>query len=127
MVLLPSVTSKRTLRSALRTTLPSLTRPPSRMREPAGIFFSTTSVGELKKTIESFSAPSTSATATASTPSDEPINARRRCLRVMAPFPKLVPDSVVGVRQSRAAPDDTVFGIEGHQQLWLVSLRVRAL
>ena len=49
---LPSVTSKRTLRLLPRTSLPSLTRPPSRMRVPGSTCFSTTSLGELKNTIE---------------------------------------------------------------------------
>src|SRR5262245_31627733 len=56
------------------------------MRVPGLICFSTTSVGELKKTMESLSAPSTNATASASTPSAAPINVRRRCLRVIARF-----------------------------------------
>src|SRR5882757_625871 len=86
MVFSPSVTSKRTARSLPRTTLPGLTRPPSRMRLPGATCFSTTSLGELKKTIESLSALSTSATATASTPSAEPIKTKRRRLRVIAAF-----------------------------------------
>src|SRR5437868_5899564 len=83
MVLRPSVTSKRTARLSPRCTLPSFTRPPMRMRIPGLTCFSTTSVGELKNTIESLSAKSTSATASPSTPSAAPIKERRRCLRVM--------------------------------------------
>src|SRR6516165_7430146 len=67
-----------------RQTLPSFTRPPTRMRVPGLICFSTTSVGELKKTMDSLSAPSTKATASASTPSAVPMRERRRCLRVIA-------------------------------------------
>src|SRR5215467_7256831 len=113
MEFLPSVTSKRTRRLSLRSTLPSFTRPPSRMRVPAAICFSATSVGELKKTIESLSAPSTSATATASTERAEPIRASRRCLRVIATFllafeaqsfDQLVdPPQLVGVTGKRTA------------------------
>src|SRR5262245_48731172 len=83
MVLRPSVTSKRTARLSPRCTLPSFTRPPMRMRCPGLTCFSTTSVGELKNTIESLSARSTSATASASTPSAAPSKDRRRCLRVI--------------------------------------------
>src|SRR5262245_51585029 len=86
MVLLPSVTSKRTCMFSPRTTLPSLTRPPRRMRVPAMICFSATSVGELKNTIESLSATRMRATAIATTPSAEPIRMRRLCLRVIASF-----------------------------------------
>ena len=64
MARLPSVTSKRTLRLSPRTRLPGATSPPRRMRVPGATCFSTTSVGELKNTIESFSALSTSAAAT---------------------------------------------------------------
>ena len=53
------------------------------MRLPGATCFSTTSVGELKNTIESFSANSTSAAARPSTPSPAPIRVSRRCLRVM--------------------------------------------
>src|SRR5262249_50750545 len=56
-----------------------------RMRVPGVTSFSTTSVGELKNTMESLSAPSTSATAIASTPSAAPMRESRRCLRVIAP------------------------------------------
>src|SRR5215471_193409 len=83
MPFLPSVTSKRTVRLLPRATLPSLTSPPSLMRVPAGTCFSTTSLGELKKTIESRNALSISATATANTASPLPIKTRRRCLRVI--------------------------------------------
>src|SRR6266511_1856035 len=54
-----------------------------RMRVPGFTCFSTTSVGELKNTMESLSALSTSATASASTPSAAPISEKRRCLRVI--------------------------------------------
>ena len=60
-----------------------MTRPPSRMRVPGATCFSTTSLGELKNTMESRNALSISATATASTPSPPPIRTRRRCLRVI--------------------------------------------
>jgi hypothetical protein len=53
------------------------------MRLPGAIFFSTTSVGELKNTIESRSANNTSVAAMASTPIPEPIRISRRCLRVI--------------------------------------------
>src|SRR6266545_2686889 len=69
-----------------RTTLPSFTSPPSRMRVPAVMCFSATSVGELKNTIESLSANSTRPTARPSTASAEPIRTRRLCLRVLAPL-----------------------------------------
>src|SRR5262249_37044039 len=68
-----------------RATLPSFTRPPRRMRVPGLTSFSTTSVGELKNTMESLSAPSTRATASASTPSAVPMRESRRCLRVITP------------------------------------------
>ena len=45
--------------------VPSLTSPPSRMRVPGSSCFSTTSVGELKNTMESLSVVSTSAAASA--------------------------------------------------------------
>src|SRR5262245_37430261 len=67
-----------------RTTLPSFTSTPTRMAVPARMCFSATSVGELKKTMESRSANSTSPTATPSTASAEPIRTRRLCLRVIA-------------------------------------------
>src|SRR5215813_8404018 len=54
------------------------------MRVPGLMCFSTTSVGELKKTMDSLSAPSTRATASASTPRAAPMRERRRCLRVIA-------------------------------------------
>src|SRR5262249_14692157 len=57
--------------------------PQIRIRVPGGWCFSTTSVGELKNTIESRSAPSTSAAAIASTPRLVPIRTSRRCLRVI--------------------------------------------
>src|SRR5262245_16756558 len=56
------------------------------MRVPGLTLFSTTSVGELKNTIESLRANRTRAAATPSTARPEPINASRRCLRVMSPF-----------------------------------------
>src|SRR6185437_15734670 len=84
MSLLPSVTSKRIFRSAPRTTLPGLTRPPMRMRVPGAMCFSSTSLGELKNTIEPLSALSTRPTATARTPTLPPIKTSRRCLRVIA-------------------------------------------
>src|SRR5262245_44103383 len=87
MEFLPSVTSKRICRLSLRWTLPSFTRPPRRIRVPAAMCFSATSVGELKKTIESLSAPSTSATATASTERAEPMRTSRLCFRVIVTFP----------------------------------------
>src|SRR5712691_4077653 len=83
MARLPSVTSKRTLRFSPRARVPGLTRPPSRMRAPDCTCFSATSVGELKNTIESLSALKTSAAATVSTARPQPINTRRRCLRVI--------------------------------------------
>src|SRR5882672_11501923 len=86
MEFLLSVTSKRTWRLSPRSTLPSLTRPPSLMREPVAICFSATSVGELKKTIASLSAVSARATASASTVRAEPIRTRRRFLRVIVTF-----------------------------------------
>src|SRR3972149_6685181 len=66
-----------------RWTLPGLTSPPTRIRVPGAICFSAMSVGELKNTIESLSALSTSTAAIASTPRQEPIRIRRRCLRVI--------------------------------------------
>ena len=75
---------KRTDRLLPRTTVPFLTSPPSLMRVPAGTCFSTTSLGELKKTIESRSALSISETANATTAIPLPIKTRRRCLRVIA-------------------------------------------
>src|SRR5215469_4747959 len=57
------------------------------MRLPGATCLSTTSVGELKKTIDSRSALSTSATAMASTQSAEPIRNNRRFLRVIALAP----------------------------------------
>src|SRR6516165_10656221 len=94
MPFLPSVTSKRTVRLLPRATLPSLTSPPSLMRVPAGTCFSTTSLGELKKTIESRNALSISATATANTTSSLPIKTRRRRLRVIvAPISSLKPQT----------------------------------
>src|SRR5262249_34810445 len=80
---LPSVTSNFTARFSPRTRLPGATSPPSRMRVPGAICFSETSVGELKNTIESLSAVSTSAAAMPSTPTPAAIRARRRCLRVI--------------------------------------------
>src|SRR5882672_1945607 len=71
------------MRASPRTTLPGTTRPPRRMRTPGFTCFSTTSVGELKNTIESFSANSTRPTASPSTPTPAAIKAKRRCLRVM--------------------------------------------
>src|SRR5580700_9159127 len=53
------------------------------MRVPGLTCFSTTSLGELKNTIESRNAFSISPTATARTPSEPPIRTRRRCLRVI--------------------------------------------
>src|SRR5947209_8680786 len=82
MTWLPSAISKRAVMLS-RTTLPGLTRPPRRMRVPAPTCFSTTSVGVLKNTMESRSALSTSATATARTVRLAPMRTRRRCLRVM--------------------------------------------
>src|SRR5262245_54398224 len=64
--------------------LPGFTSPPIRMRVPGAICFSARSVGELKKTIESRRAPSTNATAMASTPRLAPIRINRRCLRVIS-------------------------------------------
>jgi len=55
-----------------------------RRRVPGLTFFSTTSLGELKKTRSSLSALSTNATASASTASAVPISEKRRCLRVIA-------------------------------------------
>src|SRR5258705_9371996 len=63
--------------------LPSFTRPPRRMRAPGAICFSTTSVGELKKTIEPSRAVSTRPTASTSTARAEPIRTSGRCLRVI--------------------------------------------
>src|SRR5262245_19093538 len=80
---LPSVTSNLMARFSPRTRLPGATRPPSRMRVPGVMCFSVTSVGELKNTIESLSAVSTSAAAMPSTPTPAAIRARRRCLRVI--------------------------------------------
>src|SRR6516164_1833867 len=95
MPFLPSVTSKRTVRLLPRATLPSLTSPPSLMRVPAGTCFSTTSLGELKKTIESRNALSISATATANTTSPLPIKTRRRRLRVIvAPISSVKPETL---------------------------------
>jgi hypothetical protein len=65
------------------------------MRVPAGTCFSTTSLGELKKTIESRNALSISATATANTTIPLPIKTRRRCLRVIvAPFLSFEPETL---------------------------------
>src|SRR6185312_2529425 len=80
----PSVTSKRIFRSVPRWTLPGLTSPPMRMRVPGAICFVSTSLGELKNTIEPLSAFSTRPTATARTPIEPPIRTSRRCLRVIA-------------------------------------------
>src|SRR5580692_12901368 len=66
------------------TKLPSFTKPPSRIRVPGSTCFAATSLGELKKTMESRNALSISATATASMASPPPISVRRRCLRVIA-------------------------------------------
>src|SRR5437588_5991367 len=55
-----------------------------RMRWPALTCFSTRSVGELKKTIESWSAISTSPAASPSTASAPPISLRRLCRRVIS-------------------------------------------
>src|ERR1700761_4600926 len=57
------------------------------MRAPGAICLSATSLGELKNTIESRNALSISATATARTPSEQPIRTRRRCLRVIFASP----------------------------------------
>ena len=54
-----------------------------RIRVPGDSDFSATSVGELKKTIESRSAPSTRAVAAARTLTLTPIKINRRCLRVI--------------------------------------------
>src|SRR5262249_35250377 len=80
------------------------------------ICFSTTSVGELKKTMDSLSAPSTKATARAITPSAAPMRERRRCLRVMArlrlafeakSFEEIVePPQFAGVARERTARMD---------------------
>jgi hypothetical protein len=71
-----------------------LTSPPSLMRVPAGTCFSTTSLGELKKTIESRSALSMSATAMANTAIPLPIKTSRRCLRVIVtPILSLEPET----------------------------------
>src|SRR6266480_4074284 len=80
---LPSVTAKRTASLSSRAMLPALTSPPTRMRVPGVTRFSTTSVGELKNTMESLSAESTRRAATPRTLRAEPIRMRRRCLRVM--------------------------------------------
>src|SRR4051812_37634184 len=53
------------------------------MRAPGATCFSSTSVGELKNTIASFKAYSTSPAARPSTPRPAPIRVSRRCLRVM--------------------------------------------
>jgi hypothetical protein len=66
-----------------RSTLPGFTSPPILIRVPGTTRFSATSVGELKNTMESRNAPSTSAAAIASTPKLVPIRTSRRCLRVI--------------------------------------------
>ena len=72
-----------------------MTSPPSLMRVPEGTCFSTTSVGELKKTMESRRALSISATATANTTSPLPIKTRRRRLRVIvAPISSVKPETL---------------------------------
>src|SRR5262245_499691 len=85
MSVFPSVTEKRTSRLSPRSTLPGFTNPPILIRVPGTTRFSATSVGELKNTMESRNAPSTSAAAIASTPKLVPIRTSRRCLRVI-PF-----------------------------------------
>src|ERR1700720_1481500 len=113
MPVLPSVTSKPTDRLLPRTPVPFLTSPPSLMRVPVGTCFSTTSLGELKNTIEPRSALSINATATANTAIALPIKTRRRCLRVIVtPILSLEPETfgevvdaldLVGLVEQRAA------------------------
>src|SRR5512132_2548769 len=74
MSVFPSVTEKRTSRLSPRSTLPGFTNPPILIRAPGTTRFSATSVGELKNTMESRNAPSTSAAAIASTPRLVPIS-----------------------------------------------------
>src|SRR5262249_20772725 len=56
---------------------------PMRKRVPGLTCFSASSVGVLKKTMESLSALSTNATASARMPRAAPIREKRRCLRVI--------------------------------------------
>src|SRR5215475_2818901 len=83
MSVVPSITENRTSKLSPRSTLPGFTSPPILIRVPGTTCFLATSVGELKKTIESRNAPSTSAAAIVSTPKLVPIRTSRRCLRVI--------------------------------------------
>src|SRR3972149_4908749 len=101
-----------------RWTLPGLTSPPTRMRVPGAICFSAISVGELKNTIESLIALSTSTAAIANTPRLEPIRIRRRCLRVItyrscSPFEPQAFDHVVDLAKLVGIAGQRPLGIGG--------------
>src|SRR5262249_5882080 len=95
---LPPATATRHVSLPPRSKLPGFTRPPIRMRAPGTTCFSARSVGELKNTMESRIALSTSATAMARTPRLAPIKINRRCFRVISSrstFEPQAPDHVV--------------------------------
>src|SRR5262245_2258694 len=116
MSVLPSVTANDTRRLSPRTILPGLTRPPIRMRVPGETCFSTTSLGELKKTIESRSAPSTNTEATARIPRLAPIRISRRCWRVISSrltFEPQRPDHILDAAEFFRIVGQRAFGIFG--------------
>src|SRR5215475_2339907 len=83
------------------------------MRLPGWMCFSTTSLGELKNTMESLSALSTNPAASARTPRLPPIRTRRRCLRVMSAFEPQFLDQLVQMAEPIGIAIERAAGVAG--------------